>query len=76
MAEKTKKKVRKAAVPVKAKISVVEMKATPAPAKSATREPILTTRGLVKRYGRVTALDGSFNRPANSRVRNGATSDS
>ncbi|MFT3673719.1 ATP-binding cassette domain-containing protein [Aestuariivirga sp.] len=33
--------------------------AAKAPAQEPAREPILTTRGLVKRYGRVTALDNA-----------------
>ena len=60
MAKKAIKKARKtAAKPVKSKVSVVGAKAKPSPARKETREPILTTRGLVKRYGRVTALDGA-----------------
>jgi fructose transport system ATP-binding protein len=60
MAKKTVKKARKtAAKPEKTKVSVVEVKAKPAPVKKEMREPILTTRGLVKRYGRVTALDSA-----------------
>jgi fructose transport system ATP-binding protein len=60
MAKKTVKKARKtAAKPAKTKVSVVEVKAKPAPVKKEMREPILTTRGLVKRYGRVTALDSA-----------------
>ncbi len=45
----------KAAVRVEAVASVAK---TPA-AKAVAREPLLTTRGLVKRYGRVTALDNA-----------------
>ncbi len=45
----------KAAVRVEAAASAAK---TPA-AKVAAREPLLTTRGLVKRYGRVTALDNA-----------------
>lgn len=33
--------------------------AAPAPAPATGPEPILTARGLVKRYGRVTAIDGA-----------------
>jgi fructose transport system ATP-binding protein len=60
MAKKTVKKVakkdRKAAP---AKVSVAEAKAKAMTPKIETREPILTVRGLVKRYGRVTALDNA-----------------
>ncbi len=60
MAKKTVKKVapkaRKAAA---AKASVAEVKPKSMAAKAETREPILTVRGLVKRYGRVTALDNA-----------------
>ncbi len=45
----------KAAVRVEAAARAAK---TPA-AKVAAREPLLTTRGLVKRYGRVTALDNA-----------------
>ncbi len=60
MAKKTVKKAagksRKAAAP---KVSVTEVKPKAAAARKETREPILTVRGLVKRYGRVTALDNA-----------------
>jgi fructose transport system ATP-binding protein len=64
MPKKAIKKTRKTASkpPAKAtpaKISVVEVTPKAASAKVETREPILTTRGLVKRYGRVTALDNT-----------------
>ena len=60
MAKKSAKKVvknpRKAAPK---KVSVAEVKPKVLAVKKETREPILTTRGLVKRYGRVTALDNA-----------------
>ena len=60
MAKKTVKKAasktRKAATP---KVSVTEVKPKASAARKETREPILTVRGLVKRYGRVTALDNA-----------------
>ncbi len=60
MAKKPVKKTRKTAAKAAAKkVSVVEVKPGVPSAKKETREPILTTRGLVKRYGRVTALDSA-----------------
>jgi len=64
MPKKAIKKVRKTASKPTAKaaparVSVVEVRPRAAPAKGQAREPILTTRGLVKRYGRVTALDNT-----------------
>ena len=53
-AKKVAKKARKVAAP---KVSVAEVKRKLEVPKPETREPLLTTRGLVKRYGRVTALD-------------------
>ena len=55
-AKKIVKKPRKAAPK---KVSVAEVKPKVLAVKKETREPILTTRGLVKRYGRVTALDNA-----------------
>ncbi len=59
MAKKAAKKAATTAKPAKARISVVAVKAKAAPVKVDMREPLLTTRGLVKRYGRVTALDNA-----------------
>jgi fructose transport system ATP-binding protein len=60
MAKKAVKKVAsKARKSAPAKASKVEVKSTPVTVKAETREPILTVRGLVKRYGRVTALDNA-----------------
>jgi fructose transport system ATP-binding protein len=60
MAKKAvKKATKKPRKPLPAKISVTEVKAKATPARKEMREPILTVRGLVKRYGRVTALDNA-----------------
>jgi fructose transport system ATP-binding protein len=60
MAKKAVKKVAsKARKSAPAKASKVEVKSKPVAVKAETREPILTVRGLVKRYGRVTALDNA-----------------
>jgi fructose transport system ATP-binding protein len=53
-----KKPVAKAAAPKKpAARATMVVEAAPAAKPIVAREPILTTRNLVKRYGRVTALD-------------------
>ena len=62
MAEKVTKKSSKTSSTRVAKVaparfSVVEVKRGAPLARTESLEPILTTRGLVKRYGRVTALD-------------------
>jgi fructose transport system ATP-binding protein len=60
MAKKSVKKVaKKSRKPAPAKVSVAGEKSKSLQAKTETREPILTVRGLVKRYGRVTALDNA-----------------
>ena len=57
MAEKAKPAARKTAAKPRKAVSVVQVKAAPARTAAPKREPLLTARGLVKRYGRVTALD-------------------
>ena len=60
MAKKSAKKiVKKPSKAAPKKVSVAEVKPKVLAVKKETREPILTTRGLVKRYGRVTALDNA-----------------
>ena len=57
MAKKAKPAARKTAAKPRKAVSVVQVKAAPARTAAPKREPLLTARGLVKRYGRVTALD-------------------
>ena len=57
MAKKAKPAARKTAAKPRKAVSVVQVKAAPARTAASKREPLLTARGLVKRYGRVTALD-------------------
>ncbi len=54
---KAKPAPKKAAAKKPAALSTMVVEAKPVAAAKPKREPILTTRNLVKRYGRVTALD-------------------